>query len=502
MRGTRRLDATLLGLMLPAAWGAACAPAPERDLAMGQGFAAFEPAQQEQAVRVCSDGETVAGIDISKWQGSIDWALVAGEGIDFACIRVSDGLDHFDQFFASNWAGAGSNGILRGAYQFFRSNEDPVAQADLLLETMGPLTAGDLPPVIDVESTDGQDPATVAANVGLWLDRVEEVLGVKGIIYTSPVFWEDHVASDAHSDHPLWIANWGVDCPRIPDQWTGWVFWQTSASGSYSGISGDVDTDLFNGSRDLLRAFAAGEDTCGDGHCTGYENPAACPADCPTCAPVPASGGVIDDVDLCFHPGGDPRFLRQEDGIGYGGGLRWSQTWVSATAENYGRWQLDMEQEGDYLLEVFLEPGFAAWERAGYRVRHAGATVVVELDQSTGDGWTELGTFHLLAGGDQWLQLGDNVDDGAQAGKVFVLDALRITPAGGGGGVDAGEVTDDGARPVEPIDGCEGCRSAGGSAQTDPGLLLLTAAMVGAAVNRRQCHRRRRCSVARRGSSR
>jgi lysozyme len=104
---------------------------------------------------VCAETDTVAGIDVSRWQGEIAWNDVAEAGIDFAFVRVSDGLHHIDADFANNWAGTQENGIARGAYQFFRPNLDAFAQAELLLERMGPLEDGDLPPVIDVEVTGG-----------------------------------------------------------------------------------------------------------------------------------------------------------------------------------------------------------------------------------------------------------------------------------------------------------------------------------------------------------
>src|SRR5262245_53102110 len=125
----------------------------------------------ECAVRVCADGPTVAGIDVSYYQKDIDWTKVKAAGVDFAFIRVSDGLNFIDSKFSSNWPSARSAGIVRGAYQFFRPGLDPVAQANLLIERMGPLEADDLPPVIDVETNDAgpgtppQPPEAVAANV-------------------------------------------------------------------------------------------------------------------------------------------------------------------------------------------------------------------------------------------------------------------------------------------------------------------------------------------------
>ena len=188
--------------------------------------------EQHRALTVCADGETVDGIDVSKFQGDIDWTAVKASGIEYAFIRVSDGINTPDQKYQQNWDGAKAAGVLRGTYQFFRPTQDPIAQADLLLAAMGPLEPGDLPPVIDVEDDDGVDPATIAAKVGLWIDRVEAATGRQPIIYTGKFFWNGFVQSDAFADYPLWIAQYGPVCPDLPTAWSDWLFFQTSASGS------------------------------------------------------------------------------------------------------------------------------------------------------------------------------------------------------------------------------------------------------------------------------
>ena len=386
--------------------------------------------RQEQAVVVCPEGETLYGIDVSKWQGDINWPEVASAGVEYAFIRVSDGLDYFDQKFAQNWEGARANGILRGSYQFFRSDEDPVAQANLLLNTMGPLEPGDLPPVIDVESTDGQTPETIATNVGIWIDTVESALGVKPIIYTGRYFWEDNVQSDAFSENPLWVPNWGVSCPNIPSQWSGWAFWQTSDNGTVPGISGAVDENLFNGDLDALYEFTVGDPVCGDAYCTGNEDNDSCPEDCPICENIPANGRIIDDDDLCFLAGGAAQYIRFEDDAGYGGSLKWSKTWITEETENFGQWFLNFDVAGEYLIEVYTDAAYAQWTEAIYEIAHGDDIEAVIIDQTAVDGWQEIGTFEFLtstANGSQWLLIEDRVEEEDQSGLQFVLDAIRIT---------------------------------------------------------------------------
>jgi lysozyme len=231
----------------------ACA---DRDLAAGD-LLVEDGAGVEQAIHnVCPAGETTYGIDVSVYQGDIDWARVAGAGVQYAIIRVGDGMGH-DSKFARNWQGAKDHGVVRGAYQFFRSDDDPIAQADLLLSVMGPLEPGDLPPVADVESTDGVDNATRAARLQRWLDHVEAALGVTPIIYSGGYFWQDNVGRD-FSRYPLWHAGYtGGTCPStVANQWPSWTFWQFGSTGRVAGISGNVDEDRFNGSLADLRRFA------------------------------------------------------------------------------------------------------------------------------------------------------------------------------------------------------------------------------------------------------
>jgi lysozyme len=260
---------------------------------------------QHEALRVCADGPTLDGIDVSKWQGTIDWDAVAADGVQFAFIRVSHGLLTYDEQYTRNWAEARRVGVLRGTYQFFQPDQDPIAQADLLLENMGTLAPDDLPPVIDVEAMGGLTGPQVTVSVQAWLDHVEAATGRTPIIYSGYYFWRDQVGEPpGFARYPLWIPQYGPVCPLIPDSWPRWDFFQTSSTGSIAGISGNVDTDLWNGTLSDLLAFANPGPACGDGLCSGGETATSCARDCPTTpdAGVPpvidggapdADGGVI-----------------------------------------------------------------------------------------------------------------------------------------------------------------------------------------------------------------
>lgn len=251
----------------------ACAPeAPGTD-------AWEETSEEDGALRVCADGPTVQGVDVSYYQEKIDWTAVAGTSVKFAIVRVSDGAVFKDPKFDANWKGAKEAGLVRGVYQFFRPAQSPVEQADLVLDALAadPIGKGDLPVVLDVETSDGVSNATLRARMQTWLDRVEKGTGKRPIVYTAAFM--QNVVGGGFADYPLWVANYTSQCPLVPSGWSGWSMWQFSDHGKVSGIPGNVDRNLWNGSLAALHAFADGE---------------ASPSDPPPPAddPPPPSGGA------------------------------------------------------------------------------------------------------------------------------------------------------------------------------------------------------------------
>ena len=204
---------------------------------------------------VCGDGPTVAGIDVSYYQHDIAWKRVRRAGIRFAFIRASDGLYVPDPKFARNWRDAKRAGVMRGAYQYFRPEQDPIAQADLLIATLAN-DRGELPPVIDVESTGGKSASELVAGVRAWTARVRDRLGVEPIVYTGPEFWRQRAASADLRTQPLWLAHYTRGCPTVPAQWSEWRFWQYTDNGRVPGIEGPVDLDVFAGTYRDLQEFA------------------------------------------------------------------------------------------------------------------------------------------------------------------------------------------------------------------------------------------------------
>jgi lysozyme len=202
---------------------------------------AFAKGCAPAAEPVCPPDDVLDGVDVSRWQGDIDWARVP---VDFAIARVSDGDRVPDAQFDRNWAGMADQGLVRGAYQLFRASQDPDAQADRMLAAIADLGDDDLPPVLDLELDDGVGRDEVVAGARRWLDRVEAGSGRTPMIYTSPSFWARLPDTDGFERYPLWIAHWRVECPTVPAPWTSWAIWQTTDDGRVDGIAGPVDLDV------------------------------------------------------------------------------------------------------------------------------------------------------------------------------------------------------------------------------------------------------------------
>ena len=416
------------------------------------GEQATEPTSDvEQAATVCGSGPTVKGIDVSSYQGTIDWTKAKADGVQYAFVRVSDGLNTIDSKFEANWSQTRAKGILHGAYQFFRPSQDPIAQADLLLSKIGTLKPDDFPPVIDVEADGGLTPAQVAAKVKIWIDHVTAAIGKRPIIYTGFYFWRDQVGAPDQTTSPLWHAQYSsAACPNIAPPWTDWAFWQYTSSGSVNGITGNVDMNRFNGTRAELDALLM-----------GGGSPAA------PCAQLPAEGGTIDDGDACFVGGGPPGSMRHVATAGESGDLIWTHTTEDAEEGNFGQWNLDLAAAGTYKLEVYTAAAFAESKQAKYTVHAAGADTDFTIDRSAVDGWQTLGEVTLAAGADQWIHLSDNTGELLAQNVQLVFDAVRVTRVAPSDG-DPGE----GDEPAK--DG--GCNAGGASGLG--GLALVLGALI------------------------
>jgi len=229
--------------------------------------AASEPVGESagQAIEACGE-TTVKGIDVYHGDNNgavINWNTVKAGGVSFAFAKATESTTFKDPMFATNWAGMKSAGLVRGAYHFYDPAAGASEQASFFLDAVGTVSSGDLL-VLDFETSGGLSDATLAANALTFLGAVKSATGVTPFLYASSEFLSSW---GALGSYPLWVANYGVSCPNVPSAWAKYTFWQSSGTGSATGISGQVDVDSFNGT--LAQLLALGHSSGGSGGSSG-----------------------------------------------------------------------------------------------------------------------------------------------------------------------------------------------------------------------------------------
>jgi GH25 family lysozyme M1 (1,4-beta-N-acetylmuramidase) len=208
-----------------------------------------------------ASGATYAkGVDVSHWNGPIDWLSVTSASYRFAYAKATEGTTIADVTYPLNRA-AKSLGLRFGGYHFARPGgsgdagiaANAIAQADYFLNVAQPL-AGELPPVLDLETKGGLSPAALEAWANAWLNEVDARTGVAALVYTSPNFWKNaliETQSVASAGHSLWVAHWTTGAaPLVPaGNWAGqsWTFWQWTDCVEVPGFAHCSDGDRFNG---------------------------------------------------------------------------------------------------------------------------------------------------------------------------------------------------------------------------------------------------------------
>lgn len=204
--------------------------------------------------RVCASGPVVRGIDIYHGDIVTDINAIKKAGIAYVFLKAYELSE--DVKFRSSWKAFRAAGILRGAYDFFHPETNPLVQARNFLNIVGTLEKDDLPCVLDWERRSTISSATERANALIWLEYVEEQTGKTPIVYGGPSHLNSLGLDVRFKRFPLWIANYDVKCPMVPNPWDVWTFFQGSESGQVPGVRALCDTDVFNGSLEALQAFA------------------------------------------------------------------------------------------------------------------------------------------------------------------------------------------------------------------------------------------------------
>ncbi|MBB6460893.1 glycoside hydrolase family 25 protein [Flammeovirga kamogawensis] len=206
-------------------------------------------------------GYAVHGIDVSYYQEDINFEKVVNDGFSFVFMKASESHSLKDKQFDRNWGNAAKSNLVRGAYHFFRADKDPVHQANWFVRHVK-LEPGDLPPVLDLETTEGISIGTVRERAKVWLNLIENQYKITPIIYTNLSFYEDYLLGrEAFEKYPVWIAAYSsFTHPKLSDKSKKWIFWQYTDNGNVKGIRGDVDLNVFDGTlNDLKRLCIQGK---------------------------------------------------------------------------------------------------------------------------------------------------------------------------------------------------------------------------------------------------
>ena len=206
------------------------------------------------------EGYEIHGIDISHYQGEIDWeqlknAMIEGCPVRFVIIKSTEGASRLDDHFRENFNQVRDYGFIRGVYHFWSNKSSAREQAYYFLDKVH-LTEGDLPPVLDIEHKPADKSVDdFQRDVLTWLHIVEDKYHAKPINYTYYKFKEKYLSAPVFDDYPYWIAHYYVDKVQYQGKWK---FWQHTDAGKLPGIKGYVDFNIYNGSFYDLRKLCIG----------------------------------------------------------------------------------------------------------------------------------------------------------------------------------------------------------------------------------------------------
>lgn len=206
--------------------------------------------------RPSSQAFPVRGVDVSHYQGTIDWNELQSQGLMFAYIKATEGSSYIDSAFQTNWENAGHSGLRAGAYHFFSFESSGLNQAASFIRTVSRVD-NMLPPAIDIEPY-GQyktikDNAEALSEIREWLNAIEAEYDLRPVIYTTEAFYRDRIA-DEFPEYDIWIRS----VYRQPSDSVGWTFWQYSDRSRLNGYEGEerfIDMNAFRGSVEDFKMY-------------------------------------------------------------------------------------------------------------------------------------------------------------------------------------------------------------------------------------------------------
>lgn len=196
--------------------------------------------------------EKTFGFDLSQFQGDVNWkevdSIESKFPIKFVFIRATAGNDKVDTQFSDNWKEAKMHHFIRGAYHYYRPNENSLEQAENFIKTVK-LQKGDLPPVLDIEKLpEKQSLDSLKVGLKRWLKKIDEYYKVKPIIYTGEKYYTDFLKEE-FSEYTFWVANYNFWVEDIKDDW---LFWQFTEKAKINGVDEFVDINIYNGTPKML----------------------------------------------------------------------------------------------------------------------------------------------------------------------------------------------------------------------------------------------------------
>lgn len=190
------------------------------------------------------------GIDVSEWQGDIDFKKVKEAGIEIVYIRAGQGFSYKDAKFERNYEEAKRNGLKVGVYHYMtaRSVEDAKLQAKFFVSLISGKQI-DCRLAMDFESFGNLNRNQINEIAVAYMDEVKRLSGKEVVVYSN-TYDAKYVFNNKVAEEPLWVAQYGVNEPQDNGNWRNWIGYQYSSSGRISGISGNVDLDKFT--KDIL----------------------------------------------------------------------------------------------------------------------------------------------------------------------------------------------------------------------------------------------------------
>jgi len=204
---------------------------------------------------------TVAGIDVSGYQGNVNWASQWNAGKRFVWTKATEGTGYTNPYFAQQYNGAYNQGFIRGAYHFALPNNSSGATQANFFSNNGGGWSNDgrtLPGALDMEYNPygatcyGLSKASMTSWILDFSDTYKARWDKYPAIYTSASWWNQCVGASFSTTNPLWVARYASDPGALPYDWGTWTVWQYSSS--------PIDQDTWNGSYDRLVVFATNSD--------------------------------------------------------------------------------------------------------------------------------------------------------------------------------------------------------------------------------------------------